>query len=177
MAGQLHGLLQSKGYSISLAWTESSSEGRWSKKNKAELVEETKRFWLTVVATKCQKYIRHLRKVIPGIIELNGSATGYWFILLWFCCIQSNSIHWAGTPLCCCMSVVSLHQGFTTNRWSHVVVCTGRKQFTILEFELCWGVVLWIDRKKHMEVCGEKPGMFNTPFSWCTSLLRLILNQ
>ena len=100
-------------------------KGGEAKKNKAELVEGIKRFWLTVVATKYQKYIRHLRKVIPRIIELNGNATGYWFILLWFCCIQSNSIHWASTPLCCCMSV-SLHQGFTTNRWSHVVVCTGR---------------------------------------------------
>ncbi len=39
-------------------------------KNKAELVEGSKRFWLTVVATKCQKYIQHLRKVIPRIIEL-----------------------------------------------------------------------------------------------------------
>ena len=122
-------------------------------KNKAELVEGIKRFWLTVVATKCQKYIRHLRKVIPRIIELNGNATGYWFIVLWFCCIQSNSIHWAGTPLWCCMSV-SLLQA-TTNRWSHVVVCTGRKQFTILKFEPCWSVVLWIDRKKYMEVWGE----------------------
>ena len=46
-------------------------------KNKAELVEGIKRFWLTVDATKCQKYIRHLRKVIPRIIELNGNATGY----------------------------------------------------------------------------------------------------
>ena len=46
-------------------------------KNKAELVEVIKRFWLTVDATKCQKYIRHLRKVIPGIIEVNGNATGY----------------------------------------------------------------------------------------------------
>ncbi len=45
--------------------------------NKAELVEGIKRFWLTVDATKCQEYIRHLRKVIPPIIELNGNATGY----------------------------------------------------------------------------------------------------
>ena len=81
-------------------------------KYKAELVEGIKRFWLTVDATKCQKYIRHLRKVISRIIELNGNATGYWFILFWFCFIQSNSIYWAGITLCCCMSV-SLHQGFT----------------------------------------------------------------
>ena len=32
-------------------------KGGEAKKNKAELVEGIKRFWLTVVATKCQKYI------------------------------------------------------------------------------------------------------------------------
>ena len=46
-------------------------------KNKAELVEGIKRFWLTVDATKCQKYIQYLSKVIPRIVELNGNATGY----------------------------------------------------------------------------------------------------
>ena len=126
-------------------------------KNKAELVEGFKTFWLTV-ATRCEKYIWHLRKVIPRIIELNGYTNDYWFILLWFCCIQINSIHWADTPLCCCMSV-SLHQGFITNRWSHVAVCTGRKPFTIQGFEPGWSMVLWIDRNKHMEVCEGKPGM------------------
>ena len=46
-------------------------------KNKAELMEGIKRFWLTIVATKCQKYIRHLKIVIPRIVELNGNATDY----------------------------------------------------------------------------------------------------
>ena len=44
---------------------------------KNELVEGIQKFWRTVTVNKCAKYIRHLRKVIPRIIELNGEATGY----------------------------------------------------------------------------------------------------
>ena len=46
-------------------------------RNKEELVEGIQRFWQTVGVQKCTKYIRHLRKVLPRIIELNGDATGY----------------------------------------------------------------------------------------------------
>ncbi len=46
-------------------------------KNKAELVQDIQAFRSTVTVTKCTKYIRHLRKVLPRIIELNGEATGY----------------------------------------------------------------------------------------------------
>ena len=46
-------------------------------KNKGELVDGIKNFWSTVDAAKCAKYIRHLRKVIPKVIELGGEATGY----------------------------------------------------------------------------------------------------
>lgn len=46
-------------------------------KCKEELVEGVKEFWRTVDIIKCCKYIRHLRKVIPRIVELNGEATGY----------------------------------------------------------------------------------------------------
>ena len=46
-------------------------------KNKDELVEGIKEFWGTVTIQKCIKYIRHLQKVLPRIIELNGEATGY----------------------------------------------------------------------------------------------------
>ena len=46
-------------------------------KTKSELVEGIKTFWDTVTIEKCTKYIRHLRKVIPRAIELNGDATGY----------------------------------------------------------------------------------------------------
>ncbi len=47
-------------------------------KNKQELVNGIPSFWRAVTKEKCTKYnIRHLRKVIPKIIELEGDATGY----------------------------------------------------------------------------------------------------
>ena len=42
-----------------------------------ELVDGITAFWRTVDKEKCSKYIRHLRKVIPKVIELHGVATGY----------------------------------------------------------------------------------------------------
>ena len=42
-----------------------------------ELVDGIKDFWKTVDVAKCTKYIKHLRKVIPKVIELKGAATGY----------------------------------------------------------------------------------------------------
>lgn len=44
---------------------------------KAELVNGIIQFWHTVTDEKCRKYIRHLHKVIPCVIERNGAATGY----------------------------------------------------------------------------------------------------
>ena len=44
---------------------------------KEELVEGIQRFWETVDVQKCTRYIRHLRKVLPRIVELGGDATGY----------------------------------------------------------------------------------------------------
>lgn len=46
-------------------------------KNKQELMDGILAFWNTVDVAKCKKYIRHLRKVVPRVIELNGAATGY----------------------------------------------------------------------------------------------------
>ena len=46
-------------------------------KTKTELVEGIKVFWRTVDQKKCIKYIQHLKKVIPKVIELGGAATGY----------------------------------------------------------------------------------------------------
>lgn len=43
----------------------------------AELIEGIKSFWGTVNQAKCITYIRHLKKVIPKVIELDGTATGY----------------------------------------------------------------------------------------------------
>ena len=46
-------------------------------KTKDELVTGIKAFWRTVTKDKCQKYIGHLKKVIPKVKELKGDATGY----------------------------------------------------------------------------------------------------
>ena len=46
-------------------------------RNQQELVTGIKSFWSTVDVTKCRKYIGHLRKVIPRVIELQGDASGY----------------------------------------------------------------------------------------------------
>lgn len=44
---------------------------------KQELVDGINHFWETVDIHKCRRYINHLRKVLPKVIELNGEATGY----------------------------------------------------------------------------------------------------
>lgn len=46
-------------------------------KTKDELVIVITAFWNTVGKQKCTKYIRHLRKVLPKVIEMEGAATGY----------------------------------------------------------------------------------------------------
>ena len=46
-------------------------------KTKDELINGIHAFWSTVTIAKCRKYIGHLRKVVPRVIELNGGATGY----------------------------------------------------------------------------------------------------
>ena len=46
-------------------------------RRKEELVEGIERFWITVDVVKCKKYICHLKKVLPKVIELQGAATGY----------------------------------------------------------------------------------------------------
>ena len=46
-------------------------------KTKDELIQGIIQFWRTVDVAKCKKYIGHLRKVIPKVIELEGAATVY----------------------------------------------------------------------------------------------------
>ena len=46
-------------------------------RTKDELVMGITDFWKTVTPTKCTRYIRHLQKVIPRVIEEEGAATGY----------------------------------------------------------------------------------------------------
>ena len=45
--------------------------------SKDELIDGIGQFWDSVTREKCRKYIGHLRRVIPRVIELNGAATGY----------------------------------------------------------------------------------------------------
>ena len=44
---------------------------------KQQLIDGILAFWETVTVEKCKKYIGHLKKVIPRVIELEGAATGY----------------------------------------------------------------------------------------------------
>ena len=44
---------------------------------KQQLIDGIKQFWNTVDSKKCTKYIRHLQKVIPKVIEVKGEPTGY----------------------------------------------------------------------------------------------------
>lgn len=44
---------------------------------KNQLVAGIKEFWKAVGKEKCRKYINHLRKVIPAVIEQKGLPTGY----------------------------------------------------------------------------------------------------
>ena len=44
---------------------------------KQQLVDGILSFWQTVTVDKCRRYIGHLQKVIPRIVEVEGDATGY----------------------------------------------------------------------------------------------------
>ena len=46
-------------------------------RNKEELLEGLKGFWETVTPAKCQKYIGHLRKVLPVVVDREGKASGF----------------------------------------------------------------------------------------------------
>ena len=45
--------------------------------SKSELISGIKSFWRTVNIHRCCKYINHLQKVVPRVIECQGAATGY----------------------------------------------------------------------------------------------------
>ena len=46
-------------------------------KVKQELIDGILAFWNTVDKAKCRRYVGHVRKALPKIIELNGCATDY----------------------------------------------------------------------------------------------------
>ena len=45
--------------------------------NIASLQAGIKEFWMAMVPIVCSRYIDHLRKVIPKVVEVNGAASGY----------------------------------------------------------------------------------------------------
>ena len=42
-----------------------------------ELKQGIKEFWKTLTPQVCSKYVNHLRKVVPKVIEVNGRPSGY----------------------------------------------------------------------------------------------------
>lgn len=46
-------------------------------KAKQELIDGILEFWSRVDVAKCRKYIGHLQKVIPAVIDNKGNATGF----------------------------------------------------------------------------------------------------
>ena len=46
-------------------------------KNLDELKEGIQEFWQTLTPEVCQRYISHLDKVIPKVIQVNGEPSGY----------------------------------------------------------------------------------------------------
>lgn len=46
-------------------------------KVKQELINGIIQFWETVDEAKCKKYIYHLKKVVPKVIQCQGGPTGY----------------------------------------------------------------------------------------------------
>ena len=45
--------------------------------NMETLIDEIKRFWKSMTPAVCRKYIGHVQKVIPKVIEVAGEASGY----------------------------------------------------------------------------------------------------
>jgi len=45
--------------------------------NKEELISGIRSFWETVTVAKCHRYINHLQKVLPAVVEREGRASGY----------------------------------------------------------------------------------------------------
>ena len=46
-------------------------------KNPTELKADIRMYWKTLTLEVCRKFIRHLHKVIPKVIEVNGRPSGF----------------------------------------------------------------------------------------------------
>ena len=45
--------------------------------NKASLIEGIKIFWKTLSPEVCRRYVNHIQRVIPVVIEEDGGPSGY----------------------------------------------------------------------------------------------------
>ena len=50
---------------------------QWKPTNQETLIEGIKTYWKTLTPQACEKYIRHIHKVIPKVIEERGALSGY----------------------------------------------------------------------------------------------------
>jgi len=50
---------------------------QYKPKNLEEVKAGIEKFWHSLTTQVCQKYISHLRKVIPKVIEVQGAPSGY----------------------------------------------------------------------------------------------------
>lgn len=69
-------IAQSQPYQEYVAWVGRISAEE-SQAKKQELIDGIFRSWEMVTIDKCNKYIDHLKKVVPRDIDLEGAATGY----------------------------------------------------------------------------------------------------
>ena len=46
-------------------------------RNVPDLKNGIKEFWKTLTTQVCTKYINHLHKVVPIVVEVNGGPSGY----------------------------------------------------------------------------------------------------
>ena len=45
--------------------------------NLETLIDGIKKFWSTMTPAVCRKYIDHLHKVMPEVVQVEGAASGY----------------------------------------------------------------------------------------------------
>ena len=64
---------------IELVWGSLKQYLRNSAKpnNLEELKQEIKQFWQTLTPEVCRRYISHLHKVVPKVIQVDGGPSGY----------------------------------------------------------------------------------------------------
>ena len=51
--------------------------GTYKPKNLEDLIKGIDEFWQMLTPTVCRKYIHHLQKVMPKVVEVNGNPSGY----------------------------------------------------------------------------------------------------